>query len=87
VGVVNEELRKKLTAFLAKRFNECNTKKNCTLIRYDIIEEFRKIFDKTGYGKIKETALRLIETEQDLKCQKKNAGLWKEFIKEKKEKK
>ena len=62
---------------LAKRFQECVTEKNCTLIRYDIIQGFRNLYDETKNEALREVALGLIETEEDLKYRKKYASLWK----------
>lgn len=86
-GVVNKEFQKKVIDGLSKRFKECIKEKNCTLIRYDILEVFRKIYDQVHDEKIKDTSLALIETEDDLKYRKKYIGLWKDVVKANKEKK
>jgi len=62
---------------LERRFKECITEKNCTLIRYDIIQSLRNVYDVIKDEKVKEKALELIETEDDLKYRKKYASLWK----------
>jgi len=62
---------------LERRFQECISEKNCTLIRFDIIQDLRNLYDAAGNDKIKENALALIETETDLKYRKKYAGVWK----------
>jgi hypothetical protein len=77
IGIVNPSLRAKLIAALKKRFVECSTEKNCTLIRYDIVVVFRKMYDATHDGTLMETALALIETETDAKYKKKYLGEWK----------
>lgn len=59
------------------RFNACITEKNCTLLRYDIIQSLRNVYDAVGDETIKAKALELIETETDLKYRKKYAGVWK----------
>jgi hypothetical protein len=61
---------------LTGRFKECIAEKNCTLIRYDILESFRNVYDVTHDEKIKTQALKLIETEQDVKYRKKYMTLW-----------
>ena len=76
VGAAGKEQQKKLVDGLSGRFKECITEKNCTLIRYDIIQGFRQLYDEVRDEKIKEKALELIETEQDLKYRKKYASLW-----------
>jgi hypothetical protein len=76
VGVVGQAQQKYLEG-LTNRFNECITEKNATLIRYDIIQSLRNVYDAVKDESIKQTALELIETEQDLKYRKKYASLWK----------
>lgn len=61
---------------LAGRFKECITEKNCTLIRYDIIEDLRKLYDVVKDDKVRDKALELIETEEDIKYRKKYIRLW-----------
>jgi hypothetical protein len=77
VGLVGKPHQQMLIAGLISRFTECRSEKNCTLIRYDIIQGLRKLYDVGKDEKIKEKALELIETETDLKYRKKYAGLWK----------
>ena len=62
---------------LERRFQECITEKNCTLVRYYIIQGLRNLYDAVGSEKVKEKALELIETEDDLKYHKKYESLWK----------
>jgi len=79
IAVAKKEFKKKVTDLLVMRFNECVTEKNCTLIRYDIIEVFRKIYDQLPDEKVKDQALQLISTEEDIKYKKKYAGVWKDI--------
>jgi hypothetical protein len=76
VGAAGEKQQKVLVDGLAGRFKECISEKNCTLIRYDIIQSLRNLYDAVNDEKIKERALELIETEEDLKYRKKYASLW-----------
>ncbi len=76
VGAAGKKQQKKLVDGLAGRFKECITEKNCTLIRYDIIQSLRNVYDAVKDEKIREKALELIETEEDLKYRKKYASLW-----------
>jgi hypothetical protein len=76
VGSAGEEQKKLLIEGLEGRFRECITEKNCTLIRYDIIQDFRKLYDEVKDEAIKAKALELIATEEDLKYRKKYASLW-----------
>ena len=77
VGLAGEAQRKMVVAGLARRFEESVTEKNATLIRYDIIEDLRKLYDATSDETIRTIALRLIDTETDVKYRKKYAGVWK----------
>jgi len=61
---------------LERRFKECLTEKNSTLIRYDILQSMRNVYNVLKDEKIREKALELIETEEDLKYRRKYATLW-----------
>lgn len=61
---------------LARRYQECITEKNCTLIRCDILQGLRNLYNQEEEDDIKGRALALIETEEDLKYRKKYAGVW-----------
>ncbi len=61
---------------LTGRFRNCVTEKNATLIRYDIIEDLRKLYDATQDEQVRETALTLIATEDDRKYCTKYARVW-----------
>jgi len=84
VGIVNKDLQQKVIETLRKRFLECTSEKNCTLIRYDILQVFRKIYDSVPDEQLKATVLKLIETEDDKKYRKKYSGLWIDLLKENK---
>lgn len=77
VGAAGEEQQKRLVESLERRYEDCITEKNSTLIRYDIIQGFRNLYDEVRDEKVKEKALELIETEADIKYRKKYAKLWK----------
>jgi hypothetical protein len=77
IGIVGKKQQKVLLDGLAFRYDECIAEKNCTLIRYDIIQGFRNLYDTVKDEAIKEKALVLIEAESDLKYRKKYAGVWK----------
>jgi hypothetical protein len=77
VGASSKKMQKTVVDALANRFKNCVTEKNCTLIRYDIIQGLRNLYDEVKDEKIKEKALELIETEEDLKYRKKYASVWK----------
>jgi hypothetical protein len=62
---------------LEKRFKECVKEKNASLIRYDILVSMRNVYNEVKDESIREKALTLIETEKDLKYQKKYKTVWK----------
>ena len=76
VGVAGKKQQKLLVDGLAGRFKECLAEKNCTLIRYDILQSLRNLYNVVKDEKIREKAMGLIETEEDLKYRKKYASLW-----------
>ena len=77
VGVAGNKQKKIYMEGLERRFKECITEKNCTLIRYDILQSMRNIYDAAKDEKIRDRALELIGTEEELKYRKKYASLWK----------
>jgi hypothetical protein len=77
VGILGGKQQKAWMDGLQDRFKECITEKNCTLIRYDIIQSFRNVYDVLKEDKVKAKALQLIKTEHDVKYQKKYVSLWK----------
>jgi hypothetical protein len=76
VGSAGPRQRKMVVNGLAGRFADCNAEKNCTLIRYDIIQGLRKLYDLENDEAIRAKALELIETEEDPKYRKKYASVW-----------
>lgn len=77
IGTAGEAQKERVVAGLAGRFDDCAPEKNCTLIRFDIIQGLRKLYDQVKDEAIRAKALELIETEPDLKYRKKYAGVWK----------
>lgn len=77
VGAAGPQQCALLMAGLEGRFRECSIEKNGTLIRYDILQGFKNLYEVTRDETIKEKALELIEIEEDPKYRKKYAGLWK----------
>ena len=76
VGVAGKKQLSIYMQGLEQRFEECRTEKNCTLIRYDILQSMRNVYDIVKDEKIKTKALELIETEEDIKYQKKYQTVW-----------
>lgn len=77
VGTAGPEQRALLVAGLEGRFRECAIEKNCTLIRYDILQGLKNLNDAVQDVTIRAKALELIETEEDPKYRKKYTSLWK----------
>jgi hypothetical protein len=77
VGVVSKKHQAMYMDGLSKRFKECITEKNCTLIRYDIQVSMRNVYNIVKDEAVKEKGLALIETEKDVKYQKKYKTVWK----------
>jgi len=78
VGLAGEKERKLLLEGLEARYHECISERNTTLIRYDIIQDLRNLYDEVKEEYIREKALELIELEEDLKYRKKYASLWRD---------
>jgi hypothetical protein len=76
VGVAGKKQQKVYMEGLERRFQECLAEKNGTLIRYDILQSMRNVYDVLKDEKIKAKALELIGTEKDLKYRKKYASIW-----------
>jgi len=76
VGVAGKKQQKAYMEGLERRFQECLAEKNGTLIRYDILQSMRNVYDVSKDEKIKEKALELVGTEKDLKYRRKYASLW-----------
>ena len=79
IAVAGKKQQHKITGLLADRFQDCVKEKNCRLVRYDIVEVFRKIYDVVKDESVMKKATGLIETEKDDKYRKKYAGLWKDL--------
>lgn len=77
VGIAGKEQQATLTTGLERRYKECISEKNCTLIRFDIIQCLRNIYESRRDEKIKDKALELIEMEEAIKYRKKYSSLWK----------
>ena len=77
IGLAGQRPRELLLAGLAQRFAGCQDEKNGTLIRYDISQSLRRLYDAAPDEELRELALRLIETETDDKYRRKYAAVWK----------
>lgn len=72
-----KKMQKTVVEALAGWFKDCATQKNYTLIRYDILQGLRNLYDSVQDETIRQKALKLIETEADAKYKKKYASVWK----------
>lgn len=77
VGVVGKKQQAVYMDGLAKRFKNCISEKNASLIRYDILVSMRNVYNEVKNETIREKALALIASEKDVKNQKKCAAIWK----------
>lgn len=77
IGILGQAQQDMLMKSLENRFHECINEKNCTLMRYDIIQSMKNVYDVVKDESIRTKALGLIETEEDLKYRKKYAKIWK----------
>ena len=77
VGAAGDAQRDAVVAGLGRRFAECASEKNGTLIRYDIAQVLRRMHDVAPHETVSRAAHALIETETDPKYRKKYAGAWK----------
>ncbi|UTR12668.1 hypothetical protein MM300_10515 [Evansella sp. LMS18] len=77
IGLAGEQQKELVVDHLVNRYRECEGEKNYTLIRFDITQGLRHLFDALHDEAIKITALELIAEETDDKYRKKYAALWK----------
>jgi hypothetical protein len=61
---------------LSDRFRECAAEKNGTLIRYDILQGLRRLYDAVKDEGVRKRALALMASEEDPKYRRKYASLW-----------
>jgi len=78
VGVAGKQQQALLVDALAGRYQEWISEKQCTLFRFNIIQDFRNLDDDGKVESIRAKALALIETEEDPKYRKKYTHLWKD---------
>lgn len=76
IGVVGKKQQARVVTGLSGRFRECADEKNGTLIRYDIVQGLRRLYDVVKDEGIRKRALALIATEEALKYRRKYATLW-----------
>ncbi|MDW0118184.1 hypothetical protein QTL97_14725 [Sporosarcina thermotolerans] len=77
VGIAGTAQLKMVMEFMVERFKKCEDEKNFTLIRNDIIQNMKNLFDYYNDEFIKQTALDLIDIVDDKKYKKKYMDIWK----------
>jgi hypothetical protein len=77
VGLAGEDRRTLVVDALARRFRECSSGKNASLVRTDVLTALGRLFRATGDRSIEARAERLIASEKDEKARKKQASSWK----------
>ncbi|WP_047985461.1 hypothetical protein [Ornithinibacillus californiensis] len=77
IGLAGEEQKALLLEHLVDRFKNGTSEKNYTLIRNDILQGLRNLYDEIKDEQIKEIALSLIEEVEDEKYKKKYEKIWK----------
>lgn len=77
VGVPSKEHQTLLMQAMEERFRSCVEEKNTTLIRFDILQGLRNLFDEVNDENIRKTAQNWISMENDMKYRKKYLSVWK----------
>lgn len=77
VGLAGEEQKEMVMDHLVDRFEQCHDEKNGTLIRSDILQSLRYLYEEVCEEEIKDRALLLIDFVDDPKYQKKYRAIWK----------
>jgi hypothetical protein len=77
VGLAGSEQKKLVITHFIDRFHTCENEKNYTLIRFDIIQGLKNLYEKVEDEEIKREAIKLIEREEDNKYRKKYMNVWK----------
>ncbi|MCM3491143.1 hypothetical protein M3689_17730 [Alkalihalophilus marmarensis] len=77
VGIAGDAQKELVMVAMVDRFENGTDEKNYTLIRNDIIQNMRNLYDHYQDEEIKQTALELIETVEDAKYKKKYLAIFK----------
>lgn len=76
VALAGPDQKKMVLQHLNERFLSCEDEKNFTLIRSDIMQGMRQLYDETHDERVKQTAMDLIERVDDPKYRKKYKTIW-----------
>jgi hypothetical protein len=77
IGTLGHRHQSTVVNALSDRFSDCAAEKNCTLIRYDIAQCLRRLYDAVHDEAIRQNTLRLIATEPDARYRRKYEAVWK----------
>ncbi|MED1941503.1 hypothetical protein P4V42_15160 [Cytobacillus firmus] len=77
VGISGTLQKEMVMEVMAERFINGTDEKNYTLIRYDILQNMKNLYDHLNDEAIKQTALDLIDSVVDKKYKKKYMDIWK----------
>ncbi|KHF39392.1 hypothetical protein [Halalkalibacter okhensis] len=77
VGIAGTAQKDMVMEYMVDRFKNGTDEKNYTLIRNDILQNMKHLYNHYNDEAIKQIALELIETVDDKKYQKKYMGIWK----------
>ena len=77
VGLAGDEQKEMVMNHIVDRFQNGADEKHYTLIRFDMIQGLKKLYDELKDEAIKQTAMDLIELEEDSKYRKKYLSVWK----------
>lgn len=77
IALAGTEQKEMVLNQLVDRFTQCEDEKNYTLIRFDIIQGLRNLYNAIKDEEVKQLAIELMEKEEDAKYKKKYATVWK----------
>lgn len=77
VGLAGKEQKEMVINHVVDRFQNGVDEKHYTLIRFDMIQGLKNLYDILKDEEIKKIAMGLIETEEDVKYRKKYMTVWK----------
>jgi hypothetical protein len=77
VGLAGPDRLTSVLDALTKRFRECSSERNASLVRTDVVTALGRLFRATGDAKVEARAASLIASEKDEKASKKQSSSWK----------
>lgn len=77
IGLAGKKQEEMVMNYMIDRFKNGTDEKNFTLIRSDIIQNMRNLYNHLENEEIKQTSLELIELVDDKKYKKKYLAIWK----------